>query len=262
MEFIEQLPKLNGLSIIDTHIHYDDDMYANDVDLLLEKVHQYGVSRIITSGTGNITNKKAVELAEKYDYVYATVGLHPELIDDNSQINIEQYLKHPKVVAVGEIGLDYHYRDDNKDVQKALFEQQIELAIKYNMPIVVHDRDAHNDTMQILNKYKPKGTVHCYSGSVEMAREIVKLGMFLGIGGVVTFKNARKTVEVVEQIPLDNIVLETDGPYLAPTPYRGKRNHSAFISLVAQRIAEIKKTSIKQVLDVTSQNAINLYNLK
>ncbi|MEE1185999.1 MAG: TatD family hydrolase [Acutalibacteraceae bacterium] len=262
MEFIEQLPKLNGLSIIDTHIHYDDDMYANDVDLLLEKVHQYGVSRIITSGTGNITNKKAVELAEKYDYVYATVGLHPELIDDNSQINIEQYLKHPKVVAVGEIGLDYHYRDDNKDVQKALFEQQIELAIKYNMPIVVHDRDAHNDTMQILNKYKPKGTVHCYSGSVEMAREIVKLGMFLGIGGVVTFKNARKTVEVVEQIPLDNIVLETDGPYLAPPPYRGKRNHSAFISLVAQRIAEIKKTSIKQVLDVTSQNAINLYNLK
>lgn len=262
MEYIELLPKIKGLNIIDTHIHYDDDMYKDDVDLLLPKIHEYGVSKIITSGTGNVTNKMAVQLAEKYDYVYATVGLHPELVDENAEIDIEQYLKHPKVVAVGEIGLDYHYRDDNKQLQIQLFKQQIELANKYNMPIVVHDRDAHNDTMQILSKYKPKGTVHCYSGSVEMAKEIVKLGMYIGIGGVVTFKNARKTVEVVEQIGLENIVLETDGPYLAPTPFRGKRNHSAFISLIAQRIAEIKHTSIKEVLDVTHNNAINLYNLK
>lgn len=249
--------------IFDTHAHYDDHAFDEDRDELLGRIFSEGVCAAVNQGTDIRTSRFGLELAEKYDAIFAAVGLHPECLNDRSTDDIEEIRRlaaHPKAVAIGEIGLDYYY-DIPKQLQKEVFAAQLKLANELDMPVNIHDREAHGDTLEMLRQYCPKGILHCFSGSVEMAREIVKLGMYIGIGGVVTFKNARKTVEVVQDIPLDRIVLETDCPYLAPVPYRGKRNDSTLIRHTAERIAEIKGITIDEVLKTTKNNAEYVYNV-
>ncbi|MGN1457918.1 MAG: TatD family hydrolase [Acutalibacteraceae bacterium] len=249
--------------IFDTHAHYDDKAFDDDRENVIDMLFKNGVCGVVNQGTDIKTSEFGIKLAGQYDGFYAAVGLHPECLDENSisDLNkIRELAKSEKVVAIGEIGLDYYY-DIPKDLQKTIFAKQLELAAELDMPINIHDREAHGDTLEMLKKYKPKGIVHCFSGSVEMAKEIVKLGMYIGIGGVVTFKNARKTVEVVENIPLERIVLETDCPYLSPVPFRGKRNDSSMIKYTAQRIAEIKNTTEEEILTITRKNAADVYNI-
>ncbi len=249
--------------IFDTHSHYDDKAFDADRDSVLSGLKEKGVCAVVNQGTDLNTSEFSLKLAEKYSHVYAAVGLHPECLDENSLSDIEEIKKlavHPKALAIGEIGLDYYY-DIPKELQKQVFIKQLELANELAMPVNIHDREAHGDTLEILKKYRPKGILHCFSGSVEMAREIIKLGMYIGMGGVITFKNARKTVEVCKEIPLESIVLETDCPYLAPVPLRGKRNDSSLIAYTAQRIAEIKGITVEQVLIATKHNAESAYNV-
>lgn len=253
-------------SIFETHAHYDDEAFNEDREELLNELPNRGVGNVITAGADIDSSKAAVELAKRYEYIYAAVGVHPENITDKLGSDYLSELEkmincHEKVVAVGEIGLDYHFRKDNAVLQKDVFFKQIELANRYNMPVLVHDREAHADTMEILRASKPKGIVHCFSGSVEMAREVVKLGMYLGVGGVVTFKNAKTIVDVVREMPLDTIVLETDAPYMAPTPFRGKRCDSTMIKYTAEKIAEIKGIEIDKVLEITEKNAKELFGI-
>lgn len=250
-------------NIFDTHAHYDDEAFDMDRDRLLAELPAKGVCNIVDQAVDLRTAELALELAEKYDYIYAAVGIHPENMDNlpENYIDILRELsKHKKAVAIGEIGLDYYY-DIPKDKQRRVFEEQLVLAKELSMPVCVHDREAHGDTLSMLKRYNPKGVVHCFSGSCEMAREIVMLGMYIGFGGVVTFKNARRSLEVVQEIPLERIVLETDAPYLAPVPNRGKRCDSSMIIYTAQRIAEIKNITTEEILAATCQNAKRLYGL-
>ncbi len=253
--------------IFDTHTHYNDEAFDPDRESILRLLPMQNVCAVIDNGGNLETSAKAIELSKKYSYIYAAVGFHPEYLNGNDIeidsliYDLEKMLDNEKVVAVGEIGLDYHFNSDNKDVQKKVFESQVKIAIKHNLPIIVHDRDAHGDTLEILKKYKPCGVVHCFSGSVEMAREILKIGMSLGIGGVVTFKNAKHIVEVVKEVPISSIVLETDAPYLAPVPLRGKRCISSYIEYTAKKVAELKNMSLDSVLRTTKNNAIRLFNI-
>ena len=249
--------------IFDTHAHYDDKAFDSDREELLEKLFSESVAYIVNQGTDLKLSKYSISLAERYENMYCAVGIHPENITENSLAELEEIERlagHPKAVAIGEIGLDYYW-DIPKEPQKVIFEKQLILANKLNMPVNIHDREAHGDVLEYLRKYKPKGILHSFSGSVEMARKIVKLGMYIGIGGVVTFKNARKSVEVVKDIPLERIVLETDCPYLSPVPFRGKRNNSGMIIYTAEKIAEIKNISVEEVLKETCENAKKVYNI-
>lgn len=252
--------------IFDTHAHYDDEAFAADRVEVLNNLTNNNVCAVVNPGAGVVSSKKAVELANAYDYIYAAVGVHPENIDDMQKYDYiseleNLILQNKKVVAVGEIGLDYHFVNDNKQEQKELFESQIQLALKYDLPVIIHDRDAHGDTLEILKKYRPKGVVHCFSGSAEMAKEVLKLGMYIGVGGVVTFKNAKNIIEVVKLAPLESIVLETDAPYLAPVPLRGERNVSSNIKYVARKISDIKQINLDYLLEITKGNAYNLYSI-
>lgn len=250
--------------IFDTHAHYDDKAFDGDREELLERLFSESVAYIVNQGTDLDLSEYSIALAEQYENMYCAVGIHPENITEHSLDDLEKIkclASHPKVVAIGEIGLDYYW-DIPKEPQKVIFEKQLILANELDMPVNIHDREAHGDTLAYLRKYKPKGILHSFSGSVEMAREIVKLGMYIGIGGVVTFKNARKVVEVVQAIPLERIVLETDCPYLSPVPYRGKRNDSGMIRYVAEKIAEIKQISVEEVLKVTLHNGKDIYKIK
>ncbi len=252
-------------SIIDTHAHYDDKRFDGLLDELMEKMEQLGVDAIINNTVDlDSSAAKCLEISKKYPICYTAVGIHPELTEKGSVVYEEKLLelcKREKVVAIGEIGLDYYWSKENKENQKTQFARQIEIANKLSLPVIVHDREAHEDTLNILKELRPKGAVHCFSGSVEMAKEIVKTGMFIGVGGVVTFNNARKLVEVVREIPLERILLETDAPYLAPVPYRSKLCNSAYLVRVAEKIAEIKGVSRETVFAVTKQNAKDLYKI-
>lgn len=252
-------------NIFDSHAHYNDEQFDIDRDALLASLPEAGIVGILNCGTDVESSIVSIEMAEKYPFVYAACGYHPESaleFNEERLSEIEKMLSHGKCVAVGEIGLEYHYDFVPKDVQKYVFEKHLELAVKYDMPVIVHDREAHADTLELLKKYNPKGVLHCYSGSVEMAKEILKMGMYIGLGGAVTFKNAIKPVEVAEMIPLDRLLLETDCPYMAPVPMRGKRNNSAYISYVAEKIADIKNIQVHDLLDITSENAMNLFNIR
>ena len=249
--------------IFDTHAHYDDKAFDNDREDVINMLFENDVCGVVNQGTDIKTSEFGINLAGQYNGFYAAVGLHPECLDENSISDLDkirELAKNKKVVAIGEIGLDYYY-DIPKDLQKTIFAKQLELAAELDMPVNIHDREAHGDTLEMLKKYKPKGIVHCFSGSVEMAKEIIKLGMYIGIGGVVTFKNARKTVEVVESLPLERLVLETDCPYLSPVPFRGKRNDSSMIKYTAQRIAEIRNTTEEEILTITRRNAADVYKI-
>lgn len=260
IDFLEEYPLKEPL-IFDSHAHYDDKKFEEIRDSLLENLPQHGVCGIINCGCDTESSKKALAFAEKYPYIYAAVGIHPENIGGGTVLEIEGLTKHKKCVAIGEIGLDYYWVSDNKEEQKALFEEQLLLANRLRLPVIVHDRDAHADTLEILKKHRPKGVVHSFSGSRDMAQEILKLGMYIGIGGVITFKNAKKLPEVVAILPEDRFLLETDAPYLTPVPYRGKINHSAMIYYTAEKIAEIRNTSVEHILEVTKKNAEKLFNI-
>ncbi|WP_444660208.1 TatD family hydrolase [Caproiciproducens sp. R2] len=251
--------------IFDSHAHYDDAAFDDDRDVVLSGLPGRGICNVINCGADLDSSLASIQLAADYPYLYAAAGIHPECVKDapeNYPEQLEELLHRDKVVAVGEIGLDYHFEDNApRDVQKAAFETQILLAEKHRLPIIVHDRDAHGDTMEILRKHKPSGVVHCFSGSVEMAMECVRLGMYIGLGGAVTFKNARVPVEVAAAVPLERMLMETDCPYMAPVPFRGKRNDSTLIAYTAARIAEIRGITAEELLTVTRRNAETLFHI-
>ena len=252
-------------NIFDSHAHYTDKAFNDDRENMLGSLRESGICGVINCGADIESSVFSVELANKYDYIYAACGIHPEEADKIPENYIEilkNLAKNEKCVAIGEIGLDYYWRQDTKEKQKELFENQILLSKELDLPIIVHDREAHGDTLEILKKHKPKGVLHCFSGSPETAEEILKLGMYIGLGGALTFKNARKAVEVAEMLPSDRLLLETDCPYMAPVPFRGKRNYSGYIPYIAEKVAEIKGIDPQTVLDITSENAKKLFDLK
>ncbi len=251
-------------NIFDTHSHYDDEKFNPDREMLLSNLQSQGVSNVVSCGCDIETTQFNFDLAQKYDFMYFAAGFHPECLEGASLEDLEiikKFAQNKKCVAIGEIGLDYHWMSSTKKVQKEFFTSQIELAAALDLPVIVHDREAHGDTLDILKTTKPKGVVHCFSGSKEMAREIIKLGMYIGLNGVVTFNNARKSLEVVRDIPLDRLVLETDCPYLAPVPHRGKRNDSSLIPFIAEKIATLLDMDAQELLNITNENAKKLYNL-
>lgn len=250
--------------IFDSHAHYDDKRFDDNRDETLAKMPENNVCGIINCGTDISTSEFSIGLAQKYPFVFAAIGYHPESVDDNTVFEKEKLIEladNKKVVAVGEIGLDYYWDTTFKASQIDFFKKQLELARELNLPVIIHDRDAHGDTLEIVKQYKPKGVLHCFSGSIEMAREIIKMGMYIGVGGVVTFKNSKKLTEIVKEIPLERILLETDAPYLSPEPYRGKTNNSAYIKFVAEKIAVIKNLTTDEVLSVTTKNVKTLFNI-
>ncbi len=249
-------------NIFDTHAHYDDSRFDEDRDELLSSLPAKGVCNIINCGCEYNSCVSALEMAQKYPFAYAALGVHPHEAEELTGSDFEKIkalFKHEKVVAVGEIGLDYHYDFSPRDIQKEVFEKQLILANELDLPVIVHDRESHEDTMNLLKKHTPKGVVHCFSGSSEMAREIVKMGMHIGIGGAVTFKNAKKPVEVVKEIPLECLLLETDAPYMTPVPFRGQRCDSSFIAYTAEKIAEIKGMDTQVLIDICTENAKRLF---
>lgn len=251
-------------NIFDSHAHYDDSQFDGDREELLGHIlPEKGVSGVINMAADLASCQTTWELTQRYDYVYGAAGIHPEEARDLPHDWLEQvraWLSRPKMVAVGEIGLDYHWLDAcPKDRQQEVFADQLELAKELSLPVVVHDREAHADILAFLQRYRPAGVVHCFSGSWETAREILNLGMYIGLGGVVTFKNARHPVEVANNIPLDRLLLETDCPYMAPVPFRGKRNDSSLIAYVAERIGEVRGQPAEEILQAAEANARRLF---
>ncbi len=251
-------------NIFDAHAHYDDKWFDEDRSALLTSMPENGVSYIANAAVDIATAKTAVGYAEQYPHMYACAGIHPENLEglaDDYLDQLTELLEHPRVVALGEIGLDYHW-DIPRDIQNRVFEEQLRLARELDVPVVIHDREAHGDVMELVRRYKPKGLMHCYSGSTEMLKEVMRLGMSISLGGTVTFKNARVPVEVAEAVPLDRLLLETDAPYLSPVPNRGKRNDSRNIAYTAQRIAELRGMDAQELIDITTENAKRLYGIE
>ena len=254
--------------IIDTHAHYDDERFDEDRDELLLSMREKGVEAIVNASASLKGCYDSLALAEKYDFMYFLAGIHPsdalDLEIDGNFDKIRRMAMHDKCVAVGEIGLDYYWDEPERSIQKKWFEAQLNLANEINKPINVHSRDAYADTMDIIKStkaYENGGIIHCFSYGVECAREFLDMGFMLGIGGVLTFKNGKKLKEVVEYAPLDQLVLETDCPYLSPEPFRGKRNHSGNIKYVAEKLAEIKNISVEEVIRSTRENAFRVYKI-
>lgn len=254
--------------IFETHAHYDDEKFDEDrVELLSHLLRENNIGNIVNVGATFRGCKDSIKLAEEYDNVYAAIGIHPEEIDEINEdvINwLRENSSNPKVVAIGEIGLDYYWvkEPEQRAKQRLWFDRQMDLALELNLPVIIHSRDAAEDTLNTIIRYNTqglKGIVHCYSYSKEIAMEYVKMGWYIGVGGVVTFKNGRKLVETVEAVPIENIVLETDCPYMAPVPHRGERNSSIYLSHVAEKVAELKGLSVKEVEDITYENALRVY---
>lgn len=243
----------------DTHAHYDDEKFDENRDILIEEMHKNGVDYIINIGADMESSVKSMELAKKYDFIYAAVGVHPheaESMTDEDINKLREYSKYEKVVAIGEIGLDYYYDFSPRDKQRYWFERQLELAAELDLPVSIHSRDAAQETFDIIkNSNVRKGVIHAYSGSAEMAKDYIDMGFYLGIGGVLTFKNAKKLVDVVRFAPMERILLETDSPYLSPVPVRGTVNNSQNLRYIADKIGEIKQISAEKVCEITSQNA-------
>lgn len=253
--------------IFDTHAHYDDEAFQEDRDELLNSLSTHGIEAVVNVGASIQTTKNTLELMKKYPFVYGAVGVHPSETEELND-NLMDWLKHvsgeKKVVAIGEIGLDYYWKEPDPEIQKHWFVRQLQLARAVKLPVIIHSRDAAQDTLDIMKAEKAGeigGVIHCFSYGTEMAREYLNMGFYLGIGGVVTFNNGRKLKEVVEYMPLDRIVLETDCPYLSPVPNRGKRNSSLNLPYVAEAISQIKGISPEEVIKITNQNARNLYRL-
>lgn len=255
--------------MFDTHAHYDDRKFEKDREDIIYTAHNSGVNYILNVSVDMSSANRSIELANKYNFMYAAIGIHPHEVCKAQKPDIERLYhlaqSNSKVVAIGEIGLDYHYNYSPKQQQIKWFSEQIELAKRINLPIIVHNREAHNDTLEIIKNHGARdcgGVFHCYSGSREMLRTIMNNNMYVSVGGPITFKNARKLVDVVKFIPLDRLLVETDCPYLAPEPFRGKRNDSSLLKFIIEKIAEIRGVSIEKAIELTTENARTLFGIK
>lgn len=254
--------------LFDTHVHLNANHFEEDLDEVIERAKLADVSQMVVVGFNRETINKAIELVEQYDFLYASVGWHPVDAIHMKEADfdwLEEVAKHPKVVALGEMGLDYYWDTSSPDVQQEVFRKQIQLAKKLRLPIIIHNREATEDVVQILKEEKAEevgGIMHCFSGSAEVAKECIQLNFYISLGGPVTFKNAKKPKRVAKEIPLDRLLIETDCPYLAPHPHRGKRNEPAYVQLVAKQIAELKGISYEEVAEATTANAKKLFRLK
>ena len=252
--------------LFDTHAHMDDRSFDEDREQLLASLPGQGLQLLMNPGCSLESSRNAVKLANTYDYLYAAVGSHPDVADEVNEAVLEEYRtlckRNPKVKAIGEIGLDYHYEDIPRQIQLKAFRAQMELARERNLPVIVHEREAHEDGMAVVREFpEVTGVFHCYSGSAEMARQLVDRGWYIGFTGVLTFKNARKAVEVASSIPLERIVLETDCPYMAPEPFRGKRNDPGKLYRMAEKLAEIRGLSVEEIHAITLENGKRLYRI-
>lgn len=256
------------MKIVDTHCHLNDEALYKDLDNVISRARQAGVEKMIVIGWDEASSKLAIKIAEQYDFIYAVIGFHPENvfdIDDKVLYNTLNLYKHPKVVGIGEIGLDYHWTKDpdKREIQKEYFIKQIKFANEVGLPISIHSREAFADTLEILKQYPPlhSGVMHCYSGSVENIQDIINLNLYIGLDGPVTFTNAKTPKEVAAEVPLEKLVVETDCPYLSPHPLRGTVNEPANICLVIDAIADLKQMSKKHLLEVVYDNSCRLFNL-
>ena len=252
--------------LFDTHAHMDDHAFDADRETLLAALPEQGLALVMNPGCSLSSSRNADGLSRQYPYIYAAVGSHPDAADEVSEAVLEEYRKlcaaNPKIKAIGEIGLDYHYEDIPRDLQKKAFRMQMALAAELNLPVIVHEREAHADALEILDEFPTvTGVFHCYSGSAEMAKELVRRGWYIGFTGVLTFKNAKKAVEVAKAVPLDRLVLETDCPYMAPEPFRGKRNHPGYLYRMAEKLAEIKGIAPEEATQATLENGKRLYRI-
>ena len=252
--------------LFDTHAHLDDRAFNEDREALLSDLPRQGLALVMNPGCSLSSSRNADALSKQYDYIYAAVGSHPDAADEVNEAVLEQYRQlvkaNPKIKAIGEIGLDYHYEDIPRDLQKAAFRAQMKLAEELQLPVIVHEREAHADAMEILDQFPTvTGVFHCYSGSAEMAKELVRRGWYIGFTGVLTFKNAKKAVEVAKLLPHDRLVLETDCPYMAPEPFRGKRNHPGYLYRMAEKLAELWELPVEEVQAITLENGKRLYNI-
>lgn len=254
--------------IFDSHTHYDDEEFDNDRKEVLEELKNEGVIGIMNCSSSYKSIAKTCELINTYDFIYGAVGIHPENADEFKDEMLDEFKdiikKNPKVKAIGEIGLDYYWDENpDKEIQKDVFRKHMKLAEELNVPVIIHDRDAHEDTLNIIKEFpNVKGVVHCFSGSVEFAKECLKLGYYIGVTGVVTFKNAKKVVKVVKEVPVERLLVETDCPYMAPEPNRGKRNKSSYIKYVIEKISEIKEINPKEFNLKVNENLQNLFKIK
>ncbi|MDE6408358.1 MAG: TatD family hydrolase [Anaeroplasmataceae bacterium] len=253
--------------MIDTHSHLFDESFQNDIEECISRCKLANVNKVLLVGFSHKTNMLVQEYAKKYKLFYPTAGLHPSEASPNYESDLEkleQFIKENKVYAIGECGLDYHYGKENIEAQKKLFRGQIELSIEYHLPLIIHMRDATQDTYEILKEYAGKafGVMHCYSGSLEMAKEFIKLGFYISLGGPVTFKNAKESKRVAKEIDLNYLLVETDCPYLAPTPYRGQRNESSYVKNVVSEISVLRNMEFREIEEITEKNAIKLFNLE
>ena len=253
--------------IFDTHAHMDDRAFDTDRSALLAQLPAQGIALVMNPGCSLDSSRAAVALAGQYDYLYAAVGSHPDAADEVNEEALAQYrlLAHSsaKIRAIGEIGLDYHYEDIPREIQQRAFRAQMALAQELKLPVIVHEREAHEDGMKIVEEFPDvTGVFHCYSGSLEMAKVLIRRGWYIGFGGVLTFKNARKAVEVASQIPLERIVLETDCPYMSPEPFRGRRNDPGRLHLVAEKLAQLRGVSVAEIENITLENGKKLYRIE
>lgn len=252
--------------LFDSHAHLNDEAFDQDRAELLETFRDAGVGLVMNAGCSLASSREGIALAEAYPWIYCSVGTHPDTADEVNEEVLEIYRQmcsHPKVKAIGEIGLDYYYETIHRDAQMRAFRMQMQLAEELDMPVIVHERDAHEDGMSIVKEFpKVKGVFHCYSGSAEMARQLVDMGWYIGFTGVLTFKNARKAVETAASIPLERILLETDCPYMAPEPYRGKRNHPGYLPKMAEKLAQIRGIPVEEAIRATTENAKRLYRIE
>lgn len=254
--------------IFDSHAHYDDEEFDNDRKEVLEELKNEGVIGIMNCSSSYKSIAKTCELINTYDFIYGAVGIHPENADEFKDEMLDEFKdiikKNPKVKAIGEIGLDYYWDENpDKEIQKDVFRKHMKLAEELNLPVIIHDRDAHEDTLNIIKEFpNVKGVVHCFSGSVEFAKECLKLGYYIGVTGVVTFKNAKKVVKVVKEVPVERLLVETDCPYMAPEPNRGKRNKSSYIKYVIEKISEIKEINPKEFNLKVNENLQNLFKIQ
>lgn len=255
------------MPIFDTHAHYDADQFASDREAVLTALPAAGVGLVVDPGCDVASSREAVALAERFDHVYAAVGIHPEDCDGCTDADfdvIRELCRREKVVAVGEIGLDYYWKENpSRDFQEQVFRRQIELALELDLPVIIHDREAHGDSLRIVLDYPGlRGVFHCFSGSPEMAQELLKRGWYLGFDGPITYKNAKRAPEVAAITPMDRIVIETDAPYMAPVPFRGKRNDSRLLPYVVEKLAEWKGVTPEEMTDITWQNGKRLFGLE
>ena len=252
--------------LFDTHAHMDDRAYDEDRGALLTQLPQQGIALLMNPGCSLASSYNTSKLSQEYDYIYAAVGSHPDVADEVNGEVLEEYRKlcklNPKIKAIGEIGLDYHYEDIPREIQLKAFRMQMELARELGLPVIVHERDAHEDGMKVVDEFPDvTGVFHCYSGSAEMAKELIKRGWYIGFTGVLTFKNARKAIEVASAIPLERIVLETDCPYMSPEPFRGKRNDPGKLYRMAEKLAEIRGLTVEEIHRITTENGKKLYRI-